>query len=113
MKMGRREIFSWGGGYLENEEKRESEGSSSLSPRVIPRWLFSFFLCGPLEGREIFKIIIFLVLGKIFTCLPAGYSLLLFGSFGVVQFEIFIILTYVFVRKILTFLLAGPPPFVY
>ena len=35
MKMGRREIFSWGGGYLENEEKRESKGIISLLPILI------------------------------------------------------------------------------
>ena len=72
---------------------------------VLLMWSFAKF-----ELRKISWIIIFLVLGKNFTCPLAGHPLLLFGSFSVVQFEIFIILTYVFVRKILTFLLAGPPP---
>ena len=62
---------------------------------VLLMWSFAKF-----ELRKIFWIIIFLMFGKKFTCLLAGHPLLLFGSFSVVQFEIFNILTYVFVRKL-------------
>ena len=63
--------------------------------------------------REIFHFIFFLILGKSFTCLIVGHSFLLFGYFGFAQWEIFNVLTNVFVWKILTYLLASHPPFAF
>ena len=77
---------------------------------------------------------IFLILGKKFTCLLAGHPLLLFGSFSVVQFEIFnicllvllvwsfaklelrgifYVLFFIVLGKNFTCLLAGHPPFIF
>ena len=59
--MGRREIFSWGGAIWKMRRRENPREVVPCLPWSSPVGFLVFFLCGPLEGREIFKIIIFLV----------------------------------------------------
>ena len=117
--MGRREIFSWGGGYLENEEKRESKGIISLLPILIqgpPREILSslhfwFFWCGSIWDLYHFDLCLckknFDVSAS--RSSPICLLVLLFWSFA--KLELREIIFSLFQGKKFTCLLTGHPLF--